>query len=810
MPIHVSYLAEEVDKVAPGIRIIVPMDGTPQAQRGSLCALVDLQGAPNAEILVERVLSAMQRTYYSERGTQSQVIVETARKAQAMIAAEMQKLTGPWRAGVLCVGMMADRLALAGMGSAFAFLTAEDGSVGVFPPDRLARRAGSPAEMLELWPLHRQKIGAATAMIAGSGEWLDLVPVRTLAATAAYVDAGNCIDAADGLREQAGRGDLPGVIMIIAPDDAPSSPPSPPQAPQKPTPQKDAAPKDASPGVPPQDILPTGSAPPSVSGLPTAVSASPPLISAPDDWREDTASPPPKPAAHGTRPTQPSTVRGTPPPAGAAPTSPASSAAAFERTTQTSPPPASPTTAWSRSSTRFFAGARIGAQRTREFLGSMLPERQETTPAVVMAEAAAASAAGFSTAPTPPPKVRPAAAPFVPPAPATGSRARILIMAAVILLLLVPAIVATLFWRQASEGGAEADTLLSLAEVRYEAAVQALDQQDSATARAMLTESMNFLRRAEEIIGRTPRSASLQSLIDRDRREVENVTLLYGLTLPLISFPDGTMPRQAMVIGQDIYLLDAGRNEIVFYRLAADGESLASTQGQVVLRTGDVVGGVTVGALLDLAWQPPVPGYDDKSSLLILDNNNNLFRYNQQVDGASVVKFGDGPAWTRATQIETYLGRLYVADEGGNQIYRYNIGRHDQATPWFKPTTQVNLANLSTMRIDGDIWLLYQDGKVVRYHDGEQLPYSLDSSVALPAQAVDLWVGQDGDDALYLVDPPLERILVFNKTSGAYLEQFQAVEGAALRDLQGLFVDQSHNTQYILTRDNLFQERLPR
>ena len=154
--------------------------------------------------------------------------------------------------------------------------------------------------------------------------------------------------------------------------------------------------------------------------------------------------------------------------------------------------------------------------------------------------------------------------------------------------------------------------------------------------------------------------------------------------------------------------------------------------------------------------------------------------------------------------------RLYVADEGGNQIYRYNIGRHDQATPWFKPTTQVNLANLSTMRIDGDIWLLYQDGKVVRYHDGEQLPYSLDSSVALPAQAVDLWVGQDGDDALYLVDPPLERILVFNKTSGAYLEQFQAVEGAALRDLQGLFVDQSHNTQYILTRDNLFQERLPR
>lgn len=379
-----------------------------------------------------------------------------------------------------------------------------------------------------------------------------------------------------------------------------------------------------------------------------------------------------------------------------------------------------------------------------------------------------------------------------------------------ILLLLVPAIVATLFWRQASESGAEADTLLSLAEVRYEAAMQALDQEDTSTARALLTESMNFLRRAEEMIGRTPRSAALQGLIDRDRRAVENITPLYGLTLPLISFPAEMTPRQVMVIGQDIYLLDTGRNEIVFHRLAADGESLASPEGQVVLRTGDVVGGVAVGRLVDLAWQPPVPGYDDKSSLLVLDENNRVFRYNQQVDGASVVNFSGGPAWGRATQIETYRGRLYVADEGNNQIYRYNIGRYDEATPWFQPTTQVNLANLSAMRIDGDIWLLYQDGKVVRYRSGEQLPYSLDSSVALPAQAVDLWVGQDGDDALYLVDPPLERILVFNKESGAYIEQFQAAEGAALRDLRGLFIDQVHNTQYILTEDNLFQERLPR
>ena len=220
--------------------------------------------------------------------------------------------------------------------------------------------------------------------------------------------------------------------------------------------------------------------------------------------------------------------------------------------------------------------------------------------------------------------------------------------------------------------------------------------------------------------------------------------------------------------------------------------------------------GVVVGAPIDLAWQPPVPGIDDKSSLLVLDDGNHIFRYNQQVDGASVVDFGDAAGWTRATQIETFLGRLYVTDEGGNQIYRYDIGAYDQAAPWFQPTTQVNLSDLKTMRIDGDIWLLYEDGKVVRYRQGEQLPYSLDSSVALPAEHADLWVGQDGDEAIYLADRLTERILVFEKANGAYLEQFQATEGAPLRDLRSLFVDRVHSTQYLLTDSSLYQERLPR
>ncbi|MBE2237768.1 MAG: hypothetical protein IAE81_08265 [Caldilineaceae bacterium] len=781
MSIHVSYLAEEIDGVAPGVRIIVPMEGTPQAQRGSFCALVDLQGVPNAEALVERVLSAMQRTYYSERGTQSQVITETARKAQLMLSVETQRLTAPWRAGVICVGVMADRMALAGLGSAFALLTAEDNSVGVFPADRLASHSAGKNVKLELWPLHRQKIIGPTSMIAGSGDWLDLVSVRTLAATTAYVDAGSCTDAAEGLRGQAGRQDVPGVVLVIDPGALPPSAPPPSSA------------GDDEPPAPTAKPAPTG-------GLPTAVNASPPVVSAPNPATADDdndAAPRLQFAASSAA-------------INAASSAAINTAAPAPAAMRAEASPASRTSSARLAAEAVAGGAVAGVGRARSFLASMLPDRTAVATAPLMVEAAVANAPAYTSMPPAPSKVRPAAAPFTPPGPATGSRARVLIAGAVILLLLAPAIVGALYWRQGAEGRAEADTMLNLAEARYTSAAEALDQADMPVARAMLTEAETFARRAEEMSGRTARSDELLTLIQQDRKLVERVSPLYGLTLPLITFDDGVAPRQVLVTGQDIYLLDAGRNEIVTYRLASDGESLAEAAGQVVLQMGDTVDGVTVGVPIDLAWQPPVPGVDDKSSLLVLDNRNHIFRYNQQVDGASAVDFGGDAGWVRASQIETFLGWLYVVDEGGNQIYRYDIGRYNVAEPWFQPTTQVNLANLQAMHIDGDIWLLYTDGKVVRYRQGEQLPYSLDSSIALPADAADLWVGQDGDDAIYLADRLAERILVFDKESGAYLEQFQAAEGSPLRDLRSLFVDRAHSTQYLLTDSSLYQERLPR
>ena len=314
----------------------------------------------------------------------------------------------------------------------------------------------------------------------------------------------------------------------------------------------------------------------------------------------------------------------------------------------------------------------------------------------------------------------------------------------------------------------------------------------------------------EEILGRTTRSSDLIDQIRAEQQEVMQITPLYGLTTPLATFPADASPQRVQVIDQDVYVMDAGRGEVVKYRLDANGETLAD-QGQVVLREGDVVNGVAVGPLVDMAWQSPIPGYEDKASLLLLDGNNRVFRYNS-VDGSTLISFGEPSPWQKATQLEVFSDRLYVADEAINQIYRYAPGTYQDApVPWFQPTTQVSLQDTKALRIDGDIWLLFSDGKVVRYHAGEQVPFSLDDSVALPADPVDLYVSQSANDpSLYLADAAEERILFFDKESGDFQGQFQAAEGRPLRGLRSIFIDEVRGTLFILTNEALFVQRLPR
>ena len=161
-------------------------------------------------------------------------------------------------------------------------------------------------------------------------------------------------------------------------------------------------------------------------------------------------------------------------------------------------------------------------------------------------------------------------------------------------------------------------------------------------------------------------------------------------------------------------------------------------------------------------------------------------------------------SWGRIGQVQTYNGRVYVADEAQGSILRYDPGRFDVAgEPWFAPETQVNLTDLVAMEIDGDIWLLLRNGTILRYRDRAQLPFSPDSSIDLAKEPTDMVVTRQQSAYIYVVDSGEDRILVYDK-QGAYIGQLRAPEDDLLRGLSSLYIDEVGGVMYILTQTGLF------
>jgi hypothetical protein len=189
---------------------------------------------------------------------------------------------------------------------------------------------------------------------------------------------------------------------------------------------------------------------------------------------------------------------------------------------------------------------------------------------------------------------------------------------------------------------------------------------------------------------------------------------------------------------------------------------------------------------------------------LITDRNNNVFRYDERVDGAGLMAFADRSSWGSIGQIQTYNGRIYIADEAKGNLMRYEPGQYDQpGKPWFSPDTPVNLADLVSMEIDGDVWLLFKNGMIMRYREGEQVPFSPENSIGLAEQPVDMYVTHQDNSNVYLVDAGQDRILVYDK-SGAYVGQLRAPEDDLLRGLSGIYIDEVGGVMYILTQTGLF------
>ncbi len=875
----VGYITGPKAEQPVGVRVVEPPSGTRQKQRGKLYAMVDLldDHRDGAEIS-DHLLTVIQRTYYTAKGSQSNVMIESLRRAHQVIQEINQQYPdSALRAGVLCAALLNDRLVIVASGSAMALVRTND-QVQMFPSELSTTPAFDGDVPMQIF---RQKLGPDDAFFLGSARWTQIVSIKTLAGIVAYVNEQNCTEAADELYAQSGEGAPPGCFIVMMDR------------------QQRAG---AAASLSAQNSTdPGGNGTSRFFGLPTAVNIAPPRQSGsqakiqPAPTRID----PPEPDRYypdtGTlsgvlssrnryaRIENQSAGAFSPDPDSDEPQS-YSTARQYERSLESeadrvdsstfsdpyldtytdfetygnvstaSDPYPSETddsgvlgdevaagsenlafdqqtlahdNSWSQ---RMSVAAVAGMHQTKRFLKRMLPDGGEQTDSENDLDAEDDDPAPVDTsfAPSVPqqypvdavesekphygPKISPPPLPdiepFSPPKPTTGARARLLILLALIIIILVPAIVFGLHYGPGRENEHEADLLTDAAQAQYDSALTSFNQEDKARAREALVDAKDYLTKAIALEGSTQQRLLLAANIEQLLQDVLQVQPLYSLVSPLVTFPADANPHRVLVADSSIYVLDNGRQAILRYRYDPTSGDVVGEEPQVVLRMGDNVEGATVGTLGDMAWLPLNPGFADKPTLLILDRNNNLFSYDPRVEGARRFELGGEEYWQSASQVQTFNGRIYVADEGTNAIYRYSPGQtYTEPDNWFQDDTLVNLAGALSMEIDGDIWLLLGSGNIMRYQDGEQLPFSLENSVGLAEDPVDMYVAKEGSERIYLVDAGDDRILVYDK-NGAYDKQLLAPEGDPLRGLSGLYIDEIDGTMFILTKSALYSHPL--
>lgn len=283
----------------------------------------------------------------------------------------------------------------------------------------------------------------------------------------------------------------------------------------------------------------------------------------------------------------------------------------------------------------------------------------------------------------------------------------------------------------------------------------------------------------------------------------------------LWDFGPGTLPRQLVVHGQTVFVLDPAGGWVAHLALNPTGDGVVEQEDEPVLvQTGQQIGEGQVADLVDLAWVG-LGGERQTSGLLILEQGGALVSYDpawvgeEGAVGLGRAFLGTPPASPRA--VASFGGRFYVLDSEAGQIWRYQPRGStypERPDRYFVTPPPRSLVEARDMAIDGNIYILYHDGTILKFLQGEQ---QLDFEVrGLPDDIVEpvaLAVDPDGSsDVIYVADRGNGRVVVL-EPDGTFRAQFRADD--AFDALEALAVDEAAGRLYVVSGGRLYAASLP-
>ena len=324
------------------------------------------------------------------------------------------------------------------------------------------------------------------------------------------------------------------------------------------------------------------------------------------------------------------------------------------------------------------------------------------------------------------------------------------------------------------------------------------------------------LAHAEAAVALRPNDVAATALRAQARSALDRLDGIVRLQPVLLwNFGSGTAPHQLVVHGQMVSVLDPAGGWVAQVTLNPTGDGrVEQGDAPILVRTGQQIGEGEVGGLVDFTWVSP-GGERQTSGLLILEEDGALVSYDPAwVDAAGTPRLTRsflGTVPTSARAVGSFGGRLYVLDSEANQIWRYDARGDtypDRPDRYFVIPPPKSLADALDMAIDGRIHVLYRDGSVLQFLQGEhQAAFTVRGLPDAIAQALALAVDLNGDSGtVYVADRGNRRVVALGP-DGVFQAQFRAEE--AFDALETLAVDEAARRLYVISGGRLYVASLP-
>jgi hypothetical protein len=290
----------------------------------------------------------------------------------------------------------------------------------------------------------------------------------------------------------------------------------------------------------------------------------------------------------------------------------------------------------------------------------------------------------------------------------------------------------------------------------------------------------------------------------------ETLDALDGVLRPeltqLWNFGPGESRRLAAARLQ-LYVLDTVQREVTQHLLDQAREDASGDEPKLVAYQGESVGNEQIGGLHDIVWLEADEAWSS-DALLILTSDNQLLQYNLSW-GLSWVPLDTGLARVNIRLLEPYKGRLYALDPEQSQVWRIPASGDGFGPPeGYFPAGTPDLSTAIDMTIDGSVYILLEDGRILKFLGGEEQPYQLGDLPESLIHPVALASEGDAEDgALYVADAGAQSIVAVTK-DGEFIHQIKA-EGDALAGLEALTIEKRNRTLFALAGGRLYAVALP-